>query len=288
MIAPGSLRSFQKLVLSWVLGFMIAALPNAERLWLYPISPVWLPTGPLKRITHALCGEVPDLLLMLAAGLLFVLATWQLFGKARSWAFALMWFVFVNLMSRAWLASSGGQQLMANVLFWCAFLAARDERLKAIGFWAIRLQLLLAYAATGLHKLTGTHWLDGTAMGIAATDPAYGPAWIASFPLVATTATWAVLLFQITFPIAVWFRATRLPWMAFGALFHLATAIWMDIPEMGLAFIVCYTIWLDDDQLARLPLGRWFLRAGAQGKDAGPAAPSQRSISTADNRRAEA
>ncbi|MBK8227218.1 MAG: hypothetical protein IPK70_08575 [Flavobacteriales bacterium] len=171
---------------------------------------------------------------------------------------ALIWLLYLNVMNTGWLSSSGGQQLMANVLFWCTFLSARDERLKAIGFWAIRLQLLLAYTATGLHKLTGTHWLDGTAMGIVATDPAYGPAWIASFPVLARLATYAVLLFQLSFPIAAWFRTLRLPWMAFGAAFHLGTAIWMDIPEMGLAFIACYAIWLDDDQAARLPLLRRF------------------------------
>lgn len=258
MIALGSIRAFLAFVLLWVLGFMISALSSAERLWFYPIAPVWLPPGPFKHLTHMLSGKVPDFLLVLVVGLLLVLATWQLFAKARWWAFALMWFFFVNLTNRAWLASSGGQQLMANVLFWCAFLAAREKRLKAIGFWAIRLQVLLAYAATGLHKLTGTHWLDGTAMGIAATDPAYGPAWIASFPIMASMATYAVLLFQLSFPIAVWFRKLRLPWMAFGILFHLATAIWMDIPEMGLAFIACYAIWLDDDQVARLPLLRRF------------------------------
>jgi len=277
--------------MAWVLGFSFFSWAGLEGSNVLNISPTWLPLGPLKFVTHGI-AMLPDyagvIVTLIAPWLLVLLSAIELWRPGSWWRTAVIWWLFLNLMNVAWLASSGGQQLMANVLFWCAFLAARDERLKAIGFWAIRLQLLLAYAATGLHKLTGTHWLDGTAMGIAATDPAYGPAWIASFPLVATTATWAVLLFQITFPIAVWFRATRLPWMAFGALFHLATAIWMDIPEMGLAFIVCYTIWLDDDQLARLPLGRWFLRAGAQGKDAGPAAPSQRSISTADNRRAEA
>lgn len=258
-VAEAHVRKSRFAIMAWVLLFALFSWTGFDSSNVLAISPPWLPPGPLKHITHVL-PQLHDswqaTLLLLLPWVIVFLSGVELWRSTKWWRVALIWLLYVNVMNTGWLSSSGGQQLMANVLFWCAFLAARDERLKAIGFWAIRLQLLLAYAATGLHKLTGAHWLDGTALGIAATDPAYGPAWIASFPTIAAIATYAVLLFQLTFPIAVWFRATRLPWMAFGVLFHLATAIWMDIPEMGLAFIACYAIWLDEDQLARLPVLR--------------------------------
>lgn len=253
MSTDRAIALFQRLVLIWVLGFILSGLPSMERLWLAPVSPEWLPPSPLRHFTHALVGAVPDSVIVLALLTLTILAVWQLFAQARWWAWALTWFLYVNLMNRAWLAGSGGQQLMANVLFWCIFLAVRSGHTGFLGRWAIRLQLLLAYAATGLHKLTGTHWLDGTAMGIVATDGAFGPSWVADAPQLARIVTWSVLLFQLTFPLAVWSRRLRLPWMAFGAVFHLATALWMDIPEMGLAFIVCYGSWLDDELMERLP-----------------------------------
>lgn len=253
MSAERSTVLFQRLALLWVLGFLLSALPSAERLWLSPVSPGWLPPSPLRHLTHALSGAVPEPIVVLALVALCALVVWQLLCPARGWAWALIWLLYLNLMNRAWLAGSGGQQLMANVLFWCIFLAVRSGHARFLGWWAIRLQLLLAYLATGLHKLTGAHWIDGTAMGIVATDGAFGPAWVADAPQLARIVTWSVLLFQLTFPLAVWSRRLRLPWMAFGAAFHLATALWMDIPEMGLAFVVCYASWLDDGLLERLP-----------------------------------
>ena len=72
-------------------------------------------------------------------------------------------------------------------------------------------------------------------------------------PVLAVALTYSVLLFQLTFPFAVWWRRTRVPWMLFGIAFHLGTALWMDIPEMGLAFIVAYASWLDEKEAG------WFL-----------------------------
>jgi ABC-type amino acid transport system permease subunit len=40
--------------------------------------------------------------------------------------------------------------------------------------------------------------------------------------------------------------------MAFGIAFHLGTAVFIGIPQMGLAFIACYAVWLDEDVAERL------------------------------------
>lgn len=263
-------RLFQRVALLWVIGFTLSAYGGVGRMAIMAASPVYLPPGPSKYITHAIpavAGDHETIVVMMSVALLLVACLHALLNRARWWVAAVIWLIHTNLMNNAWLAGSGGQQLMANALFWCIFLPVRrsDGRPRGMAvaaFWIIRLQLLLAYAATGLHKLTGTHWLDGTAMGIAATDPAFGPAWITAFPLLAQWITWTVLVFQLTFPIAVWFNRTRPTWMVIGAAFHLATAMWMDIPEMGLAFIVCYSSWLSDHDIARLTWLGWLARPG--------------------------
>ncbi|HRD51495.1 MAG TPA: hypothetical protein PKY96_02495 [Flavobacteriales bacterium] len=252
---------FRRALLLWVLLFTFFSWTGFEAANILSQSPQWLPPGPLKHITHAL-PQLPDtwqaILLLVLPWVIIVLAAVELWRPTRWWIAALIWWLYVNVMNTGWLSGSGGQQLMANVLFWSIFLPLHrndgEPRVMAVAsFWIIRLQLLLAYAATGLHKLTGAHWLDGTAMGIVATDQAFGPAWLASWPGLSGIITWSVLLFQLSFPIAVWFRKLRLPWMLFGVAFHLGTTIWMDIPEMGLAFVVCYVNWLDDHQVKRRP-----------------------------------
>ena len=280
MIAWASVRLFQRAMLVWVIGFIASAYFGIDALNTMGSSPLYAPPGPLKFITHAL-AMVPDglndLLVLLVVPILVLLCLRDLLRAPRWWSSLLIWFLYANLMDRAWLAGSGGQQLIANLLFWNIFLSLRfvgggnghmaawshghmsplpHEPMATCAFWIIRVQLLLAYFATGLHKLTGTSWLDGTAMGIVASDPAFGPLWIVDHPLIASITTWAVLAFQLTFPIAVWFRRTRYGWMLLGILFHLATALWMDIPEMGLAFIAAYPIWFDDQDVHRFALLR--------------------------------
>lgn len=262
ILQQAAIRLFQRALMAWVLFFVLFSWTGIDGANALMRSPMWLPPGPLKFLTHAIAQFAPAgkaVAFVIAPWLLVVLAAWELWRPGRLWRALFVWWLYVNVMNAAWLTGSGGQQLIANVLFWNIGLAFAGEKAARApvgygAFWIIRLQLLLAYAATGSHKLMGTHWLDGTAMGIAATDPAYGPAWIADHSVIAVLATWCVLIFQLTFPIAVWWRPTRYAWMLFGALFHVGTALWMDIPEMGLAFIACYPIWFDERLAGRL---RW-------------------------------
>lgn len=253
-----SVRRFQVAVHLWILGFVLYAWSSAEWLWDHPVSPPLPVPGIFGHLTHAFSSWLPGDAWILLVALLTVLSVRNLFRPMRWWSSALVWFCYANLMDRAWMAGSGGQQLMANVLFWNIALSFASGEgavrcmIAATGFWIIRLQLLLAYAITGLYKLLGLHWLDGTALGIAATDPAYGPDWMGHLPGLSVPITWAVLALQFAIPIGVSFRRTRVPVLLLGAVFHLATAIWMDIPEMGLAFIAVYTIWLDEEDIARL------------------------------------
>jgi hypothetical protein len=246
-----AIRLFRITVHVWLLLFIMTSLPAMTTLWQQPVSPSLPPISLFDPVTNAFGGWASGLELA-GVAILLVCCMYQLLHPPVWWAAFLIWMLYTSLMHKAWLAGSGGQQLMANMLFWSIFLPAREwksrggERVSGTAFWIIRLQLLLAYLATALHKVTGTHWLDGTAMGIVAADPAMGPEWLAGQPLLSAAATWCILLFQFTFPVAVWWRGTRIPWMVAGMIFHAATAIWLEIPEMALAFIACYPIWLDN------------------------------------------
>lgn len=255
-IPEATVRLFQKAILLWVAVYTPTAWVGSDALDSMLRSPLYLPSGPLTAFTHTLLllpSEWTGILASIIAYALIALCLHGLFRGPRWWTMALIWWGYINLMNVAWLAASGGQQLIANLLFWSILLAipgaAFGSFVRASAFWIIRLQLILTYLATGLYKLQGTHWPDGSALGIVVTDPVFGPLWIAGFPLLAKGITWAVLAFQFTFPLAVWWRPTRLPWMLFGITFHLGTALWMGLPDMAFAFIAAYTIWLDPKDL---------------------------------------
>lgn len=247
-----SVRMFHIAIHLWMLGFMISAMGSAEWLWSFPVSPQLHVPGKLGWCTHLLSHWFPGWVELLAPVVLIILSIRGIFRPSRWWSAVLIWFIYTNLMNRAWMAGSGGQQLMANVLFWNIFLSFGSGRSQAkevittAAFCIIRGQLILTYFVTGAHKLTGTHWLDGSALGIAVTDQAFGPAWLAAVPSAAMALTYVVLVMQFALPVLVWFNTTRVPILIFGAVFHLATALFMDIPDMGLAFIAVYPIWLSD------------------------------------------
>lgn len=260
MIIPqNAVRLFGQALLLWVLGFTVSAWVGLDGINTMLGSPAFLPPGSLTLVTHTLLylpAAWVGICAPIVAFILVLLCVHDLLRGSRWWTAMLIWWSYVNLMHVAWLAGSGGQHLISNLLFWNIILSLNASPIALwagpSAFWVIRLQVLLAYLATGMHKLSGTHWLDGSAMGIVATDAAFGPAWIAELPLFAAVLSWAVLLFQLTFPIAIWWPRTRLAWMLFGSLFHLGTALWMDIPEMAFAFLVAYTIWLDPNEVERL------------------------------------
>lgn len=250
-----SIRLMQRAVHLWLFGYLLSALPTAERLWDFPVvPPLPAPPGLFSPLTHAFNTWLPQVLIEPALLLLLVLALRGVFARSHWWVTLIEWILFSSLVNQAWLAASGGHQLIANVLFWMIFLPSKEPVeatdgtkpawiLHRSAFWIIRLQLLLAYAATGIQKLSGEHWLSGDAVGIVSTDGDYGPAWIAAVPLLAMVVNYGVLLFQLTFPLAVWWERTRGWWMWMGVAFHLITGITFGIVDMGTAFLAVYPIW---------------------------------------------
>jgi len=229
---------FQKAIHLWLLGFLFSALGTAEWLWDFPISPPLPVPDKLGWVTHFLSAKGSQASVYVAVLLLVLFSLYNLFRPVRWWSALLVWLCYTNLMNLAWMAGSGGQQLIANVLFWNIVLSlGRENALREIAstsaFWIIRLQLVLAYFVTGICKLTGSAWLDGSAIGIAVSDSAFGPEWLASFSVVSLLLTWAVLALQFVLPLAVWFGRSRVPLLIIGAIFHIATALFMGIPEMA-------------------------------------------------------
>jgi hypothetical protein len=272
-----SVRLFRVAVHLWLVGYLLSALPAAEWLWDVPVAPLSGPPGPARYFTHAFGSWLPIAAALPAVGILLLLAVRGVFRPARWWSSIAIWVLYTCLMNLAWLAASGGQQLMANVLFWMIFLPngptpeARPWRriFGSTAFWIIRMQLVLAYAVTAAHKFTGEFWMNGQAVGIVVTDPGYGPAFLGAYPVLLSLMTYVVFFFQAGFALAVWWRPTRYLWMGMGLFFHLGTGLSLSIMDMGMAFVVCYALWFEEDSAQRwsawiahrsrrfMPWGRW-------------------------------
>ncbi|MDX9750257.1 MAG: hypothetical protein RBT71_04165 [Flavobacteriales bacterium] len=256
---------FQRALLWWTLGWAVAMLVlglPAE----VAATPAIGPAGGFAHLTHALARvPAPDRAPVCAAVLVLLAGASAdgLWRGLRWWSAGTVALLFHALMHAAWPVGHGGMHLMANLLLGNVLLAIGGsvrplQWLAPVGLWAVRFQVLIVYATTAAHKLTGVHWPGGTAVGIVATDPGFGGAALLAVPGLAPALTWAALAFQVTFPLMVWWRTTRRCWLAMGAVFHLLTGWWIGVPEMSLAFIAAYTAWTSDPEAARML--RWCAR----------------------------
>ncbi len=127
----------------------------------------------------------------------------------------------------------------------------RPDFRSMLGSAAYRLaqiQVCIIYAYSGLEKLKGPLWWRGEAVWSVLANAQLARmdfAWVAHFPMLIIAATYSTLLWEIYFPVLVWFRPVR-PWvLAFGAALHIGIGISINIWYFGLLMIATYLLFLE-------------------------------------------
>ena len=138
---------------------------------------------------------------------------------------------------------------------WLRKLRGRPP-LPAPNVWGLRLlqlQLAYVYLNSTLAKLGNTRWRTGLALRDVLSSPVFAewPMYIDFTPLVRVL-TWSTLVFELSFPLFIWFRRAR-PWvLAAGVMFHIGIDTTMLIPIFSWIMIATYPACLDDEDMARL------------------------------------
>lgn len=162
-------------------------------------------------------------------------------------------FIYVNtsiLLQSIINVTNAGEQLVYNALFFMIFLEEKQQNnthlnlLSNFAVLAVRLELAFLYMVAGYTKLTGTYWLSGDAFFIVSQIEEYSHPFLKSFMSnnlwLASFVTYFTLVYQITFPVAIWFLKTRFVWMFFGVLFHLSIGFFNGIMDFALIMIAFY------------------------------------------------
>ncbi len=127
--------------------------------------------------------------------------------------------------------------------------------------WALRLimvQLAWMYCASGLCKLSGDSWPSGDSLYYVLHDVSLTRFSAAQLPLplwLLQLSTWAVLVWEIAFPLLVFFRRTRVWALLFGVSLHLGIFISMELGGFPLYLLAAY---------AMLLLDLWYSRSVAK------------------------
>ncbi len=132
----------------------------------------------------------------------------------------------------------------------------KDVPVLYVAPWPIRLlfvQLVFIYFCNGVYKLFGGSWREGNSLYYVLGDLTLTRISLAECPLplwALRAMTWAVLCWEVSFPVLVLNRWTRVVALLFGAAFHLGILV-----SMELGCFVPYALCL---YLPLLPWDRWL------------------------------
>ncbi|MDX3388189.1 HTTM domain-containing protein [Streptomyces niveiscabiei] len=120
--------------------------------------------------------------------------------------------------------------------------------LHNLGVLAIAAQIILVYVTSGLYKVQGRLWQDGTALFYILRVPEFTYPEISNLiyenDTLVVAGTYATTLFMVYFPMGVLVPALR-PWTALASIgFHLSIAILMGLTSFALTMVACDLIFL--------------------------------------------
>jgi Vitamin K-dependent gamma-carboxylase len=233
-------------------------------------------------------------------------------GFATRITAVLAWAIAISTVRRAPVALFGFDYMVATWLFYLAafgasgqalavdrFLDSRRRRVRAtapgrqarasapsisanLTLRAIQLHLAFIYGASGLSKLMGTEWWDGTAIQMIMLTPEFRRfdlVWLAAYPGLLSMATHAGLFLEICYPVLIWVRKLRPLVIVSVVLLHLGIDLMLGLTEFGLTMIVANLSFVSGEWLRILfspatPSGTWTARNGVSKERRGELSPS--------------
>jgi hypothetical protein len=145
--------------------------------------------------------------------------------------FIIFVFLFLSsfLITLRWRGSfNGGSDYMTLIILLCLCIAFlnKDSSILAKGaLWYISLQVISSYFLAGLYKIKQEKWRSGKAIYGFVSSPNYKVPQLvltkSQDPIWAMRASWAVMIFEISFPLALLHPNLTLIYLLAGAFFHL-------------------------------------------------------------------
>lgn len=183
----------------------------------------------------------------------------------------IIYFLTANLFVKGYLMFTGGEALISILLFYLMFLQRSDCGKQAepyfsplqnvmnnTFYWIILIQICVVYFFSTLYKLIDPFWVNGEAlMHIAKIDAFSGDSMrylFANNPIFSVVGTYLVLAYQGLFPVLVWVKKVKIPFLILGVIIHLGISIGMGIFTFGITMILTYILFLDTEQLRKLRL----------------------------------
>ena len=193
---------------------------------------------------------------LLGHGLLVVASLALAAGLAPRLAALVIYVLHVSFNNRNPMIAYGFDKVITFFMLYLTFAwYSSDEREAPRGSWKhaissvawrlIQIQLCVIYLFSGTEKLKGQFWWRGEALwGVLANSQLsrFDFGWTAHFPLLLTLGVYATLAFEIYFPVMVWSRRWKWPFLWMGVLLHVGIIIGMKLNYFGFVMILTYFV----------------------------------------------
>lgn len=129
------------------------------------------------------------------------------------------------------------------------------EQLSSVAFRLLQFQIITIYTYTGLEKLKGTTWWDGTALWTVLVNPqfsAFDLVFLKGFPLFFAIGTFVTIIFEVYFGVMVAFKKTRYVWLSLGVLFHLMIGILLGLMPFSLIMMSTYILFVESNDICSI------------------------------------
>jgi hypothetical protein len=139
----------------------------------------------------------------------------------------LVLFLTTFLITLRWRGSfNGGSDYLTLIILLCICVGFIHPLLQKAALWYLSLQVISSYFIAGLHKIKKQKWRLGTAVYGFVSSPNYKtPKFIVEKsrdPSIAKAMAWAVILFELTFPLVLTHPTLTNLYLFAGILFHLS------------------------------------------------------------------
>jgi hypothetical protein len=213
--------------------------------------PQW--QGPIKNLAYILYNSTSIWLPLSFILLALLLCVAGIFAHFYFVSDLFLWFLILNLQNKIYSTLTSGDILLNQfLLFNCFFVPGIltsdtwKNTLKIflhnLNIVAIITQICLVYFISGLAKLADDSWLKGTAI-LAITQVKHFSMYVTfnSMPYgIGVFLNYLVLGYQLFFPILVWIKPLKKPFLFIGILMHLYIAFVMGVVAFGVIMVISY------------------------------------------------
>jgi len=184
----------------------------------------------------------------------FVLSLLLIIGFHTGWVLAFLFLIALEILKRFQGPYNGGADRMSLLILCCLCLTqvAPTQLWKEVAFGYLALQLMLSYFISGLVKVVNPEWRNGRALNDVFLFSVYPASeslrkW-SNWPRVLFLTSWAVMIIELAFPLALYSSHFLVVALILTASFHLSNAFMLGLNRFFWIWISAYPsiIWFQE------------------------------------------